>query len=346
MIRAPRLLLLALLATVAMGCTIPTSATQPLSMTCPSVPVATSATGAPVVVTFPLPTAKNGSTSQGTTCGPQSGAAFPVGTTTVTCTTAPDATRVSSCSFGVTVRDLPRLAYTRYLSFGDSITAGTISPPITTFAPSLLSTLALQGPDAQMAFLRQTLITDNPAAYPAVLQTRLNTRYPQQRFEVLNDGVGGEFTAPQGEARLPGSLAVNNPQVLLLMEGTNDLLNPTGPDAAIAALDRMIQLTLAQGRRVVLATIAPQRPDGMGSSVRRLTAPRVVPFNDRVRVLAQTRGVPLADVYAAINADLPRLLGVDDLHPTAQGYQVIADTFANTIRVSFEQGGSPAVIPK
>jgi lysophospholipase L1-like esterase len=333
-----RLLQLAVLALLATGCTTPTSATAPLSISCPSVPVATSLTGAPVPVSYTTPTAKNGATTLTATCSPQSGFAFPVGTTTVTCRAESRDIRATSCTFGVTVQAQLRLAYTRFLSFGDSITEGKVSPPLTA---SLRYHLSLLDEPAQLAFLENRLV-DNPLAYPQLLQTRLRSRYPQQPgITVLNDGVGGEYATigamPSGAARLPGSLLLNGPDVLLLMEGTNDMLDARGPDTAIVALEQMIQTAVTQGRRVMLATIPPVRPV---TTLRFNQQSRIPGFNDRVRALAASRNVPLVEVYNALAVDVPRYIGEDHLHPTALGYQVIAETFFTSVRAAFEQGGS------
>ena len=62
----------------------------------------------------------------------------------------------------------------------------------------------------------------------------------------------------------------------------------------------------------------------------------IVPdFNTGVRGIAQGEGVPLVDVYAAFNGNLS-LLGSDGLHPTAEGYKVIATAFADAIKNAFE----------
>ncbi len=77
----------------------------PPTITCPSNQTAFSASGNPIPVTFPAPTAADNCPGVTVTCVPASGANFAVGVTTVTCTasdassSSPDAT----CSFTVTV---------------------------------------------------------------------------------------------------------------------------------------------------------------------------------------------------------------------------------------------------
>ncbi len=54
-----------------------------------------------------------------------------------------------------------------------------------------------------------------------------------------------------------------------------------------------------------------------------------------MRALAVSEGVPLVDVYGAFGNDLT-LIGADGLHPNAQGYAKIADTFFAAIRQTLE----------
>lgn len=176
--------------------------------------------------------------------------------------------------------------------------------------------------------------------YPLGVERRLTARYPLQSFRVINAGIGGEFAA-DAVARFRSALLNDQPEVVLLMEGTNDLLNANGADPAIAALDSMVQEALLQGRRVCLATIPPQRPDGLRN--RGVVAQRIPPFNDRIRALAAARQVVLVDVFNAMKDDLS-LIGIDDLHPTERGFGVIADTFTDAIRSNFGQAPSAAAV--
>ncbi len=95
----------------------------------------------------------------------------------------------------------PRLSATRFLAFGDSLTAGVLSPAVT------------------------LLIVSPPDSYPFGLQSRLVSRYRQQTPVVLNEGNPGELASGTGVQRFRSVLLQNRPEVVLLMEGTNDLLD-------------------------------------------------------------------------------------------------------------------------
>jgi lysophospholipase L1-like esterase len=290
------------------------------TISCPAPVRGESLDGRPVIVSYPTPQATGGQQPVTVTCAPASGTAFAVGSTSVTCEAQDRANRQASCSFFVSVVR-PRLVATRFLAFGDSLTLGVIRD-----TPTLL-------------------LANRPDSYPFKLGQRLTARYQTQTPESLNDGVGGETAAPTpasqsvGRQRLPSSLDANRPDVLLLMEGTNDLLSgETGATNALVALEEMVILGRARGARVLLATIPPQRPGGTRDRVARM----IPGFNDSVRQVAARQGVPLVDVYRALENRLD-LIGVDDLHPTAQGYDLIAATFFDVIKATLEE--QPGAVP-
>jgi len=85
--------------------------------------------------------------------------------------------------------------------------------------------------------------------------------------------------------------------------------------------------------RVCLATIPPQRAGGARS--RDVVAGLIPGFNDEVRALATSHGAVLVDVYAGMKDNLS-LIGADDLHPTARGYEVMASIYLDAIAKAFE----------
>jgi lysophospholipase L1-like esterase len=274
-----------------------TGASPRPAIACPAPIVSQSLSGGPVRVDFAQPRAAGGVIPLSFSCSPVSGTAFSIGTTTVVCTITDAVQEASSCSFTIRVLGPPRLSATRLLAFGDSITAG-----------SALDT------------------------YPDRLQFKITQRYQTQRVSVFNDGVPGENASPTGQNRLPSRLDAFRPDVLLLMEGTNDLNDgATGAALALDALTAMVRAGRGRGIVVFLATIPPQRLGG----VRDVTGRMVPGFNDGVRAIAQREAVTLVDIYAAMVGD-PSLIGPDDLHPTPQGHEVMAVAFFNAIQQQLE----------
>ena len=85
--------------------------TPPCALTCPAnITVSNAANQCGATVTFPAPTTTGACNT--VTCVPASGATFPVGTTTVTCTSAGNTNGTQTCSFTVTVNDTQAPAIT------------------------------------------------------------------------------------------------------------------------------------------------------------------------------------------------------------------------------------------
>jgi lysophospholipase L1-like esterase len=295
-------------------CKSPTTPTPPppppeLTVSCPANQSALSHFNQPVKVSWPDPTSAGGIAPVIYICAPPSGSEFTAGNSAVQCTALDAYNRRAICTFEVSVVRPPQLQVTRFVAFGDSLTEGKMS---LASSPMVLFTF--------------------PEAYPSKLQGMLTARYTDQTFTVVDEGLGGEKTA-EGVLRLPGVLAANHPEVLLLQEGANDLIAGLGAiPRIISSLETMIRMAQGQGIRVYLANQPPQRAGGLRAG----GAAYVVPLNQQLVGLAQRDGVPLVDVYTALNAALDANIGWDGLHPTAQGYEVMAQAFFDSIRTTLE----------
>ena len=290
---------------------LPTDKVEVLTLTCPANVVTQSLTGATAPAFFPAPQLSGGLAPVSSTCAPPSGVAFPVGTSTVNCSASDDLGQTSSCSFAVQVLPPPQLAVTKFLAFGDSLTAGEVSLP-------------LLGP----AFVEPS------KAYPFQLQGRLRQAYPAQLITVANAGLSGE-AATEAFSRFASQLASVQPEVVLLMQGTIDLGQPIASEAA-AAIEAMVAEAQSRGVDPVLATIPPVRPV-FGS--RQELASRVPGYNSMILSIAAARSIPLVDVFEVVSQgncstsspiSFP-CIGNDDLHLTAEGYELVADTFFDVI---------------
>ena len=208
------------------------------------------------------------------------------------------------------------MSATEFVCFGDSMTAG-----------------------LNLALPR--LIASPPGSYPADILTLLTSRYTTQNIKVLDEGIPGEAVA-DGSRRLPGVLAADRPDAVLLLEGVNDVngLGADGIPVAINGLRNMVRQIRTYGVPVFLATIPPQRP-----GAQRAYAPTLIaPTNDQIRTLAATEGAVLVDIYKDFNGDVTGLIGDDGLHPNAAGYQRMAESFVAAIRSKFEIVPTPTIV--
>ncbi|HSC27561.1 MAG TPA: GDSL-type esterase/lipase family protein [Vicinamibacterales bacterium] len=286
----------------------PPTPTPTLFITCPASTGGESLDGQPIAIEYPPATALGGVPPVSVACTPASASRFPVGTTAVLCEARDAAGAIQTCSFAVEIRRVPQLSVTRFVAFGDSLTEGTV------------------------ALLPTFLVVSGPQSYPFKLKNLLSERYRTQTFDMINEGEPGE-QAVEGVQRLGSVLRAHRPEVLLLMQGSNDLFFffEAAEARAIPALDRMVSEAQSQGVQVLLATIPPQRTGGQRDRVAAL----IPSFNDEIRALAARRNAVLVDVYQAIAADMS-LIGADDLHLTGRGYDVVAETFFTAIRSRFE----------
>jgi lysophospholipase L1-like esterase len=249
-------------------------------------------------------------------CAPTSGSTFPVGTNTVSCTANDTGGRSAACTFSVTIQPapVPMLAYTKYLGFGDSETEGKVTAvPLQLFANS----------------------------YTLKLQPMLQSRYTTQTVVVDDNGFGGQEAAdPATLTRLDTALASDPPQVILIMDGANDLYNhqDAGIGPSISAIATLGQHATDKGVQVFVATLPPPDPNKrLGAGAASTPA-----FNAQLVNLANVRNWTLVDVNAAFHGDLG-LIGSDGLHPTDAGYQVIAQAFYDRIVAKYDTTAGAAV---
>lgn len=201
----------------------------------------------------------------------------------------------------------PAAAQTRYIAFGDSITLGTgfdepsrECPEECGYAPRL-----------------EALLDD--AGMPS---------------EVLNAGLGGERT-PEGLSRLPQVLAEEGGDVLLLMEGTNDVSRGISRETTLFNLNQMAARASDHGLSTIHSTLIPRIPSAQvdGENVVNQRT------NWAIRELAFDRGRELADPFEVFGshpntfAELYHPGAGDPVgHPNAAGYDLLAGIFFDVIR--------------
>lgn len=316
--------------TLVSGCgrspTGPTPPTYlPPTLTCPADVQATSLPGQPTVVAYTTPTAVNGAPPVTVSCAPGSGSTFDLGTSQVACTATDAQSRSASCSFTVTVAEVPQVEKVKFLAFGDSVTEGTISSPCP--ASEAFDTL----------WMRLAVVA--PESYPYKLQSLLAERYASQTVTVVNEGFAGK-KATKDLQRLRDVLSADVPEVLLLLHGFNDLLAAGRQDtfdrdipAIAGALEDMVKAGHAEHAEVLLATMPALNEAGC----RGQAAPGVTRMNDAIRRVAADEGAVLVDLYEGLGASPAGVIGIDGLHPTEEGYTKMAQVWFDAIRREFER---------
>ena len=192
-----------------------------------------------------------------------------------------------------------------------------------------------------------TAIDDYRLTYPYLLQ-RLLREMGWGRIEVVNAGRPGEKTIG-GAKRIGAQIDSVRPDVVLIMEGSNDVESlDFDLSATSAALDDMIDEARSRGSEAMIATLPPVRPANPGLE---RSSENIPDLNMAIRSIAFSNGVGLVDIFAAMVAGacpssavsgFPGLrgptfhlsfpcIGVDHVHPTPEGYEVMADAFLDAI---------------
>jgi lysophospholipase L1-like esterase len=198
------------------------------------------------------------------------------------------------------------LAETRYIAFGDSITEGLNFDEECTCQCSEL------------------------CGYPQRLQTMLLDH--GMAAVVENHGKGGERT-PQGLTRLDEVLAGGG-DVLLLMEGTNDISREISHETTMFNLAEMASRAAQHGLSTIHATLIPRYPEArmdadnvlnenLARSIRRLAFDNARDLVDPFQAFFGTGD--LFELYYAVNPED----GVG--HPNSLGYDLLADVFFDKI---------------
>jgi acyl-CoA thioesterase-1 len=160
----------------------------------------------------------------------------------------------------------------------------------------------------------------------------------QQRIEaaglphrVINAGISGDTTSG-GVRRLPRSLEVYQPAVVIIELGANDGLRGLSLDELRANLTRMVDLSLASGARVLL--LGMHIPPNYG---RRFADA----FHQVYQDVATEAGVPLVPFFLEGVVDSPGLMQDDNIHPNEIGQARMLDNVWAYLRPLLESSVRP-----
>ncbi len=174
--------------------------------------------------------------------------------------------------------------------------------------------------------------------YPALLERILEPAFGGH-FVSVNEGYPGE-TTEEALGRFEATLLAVRPDILLLMEGTNDEFDSLPYDQTEDNLRYMVLTAQRHGVQVVIATIPPvisnQYHDRSDQQA------RIQDFNPRIHQIAADYGIPLAPVFESITAVPGWASGLMDQpsanHPNDAGYLVVRDAFFGAISEGINSG--------
>lgn len=215
------------------------------------------------------------------------------------------------------------------------------------FAPALVSLFCLllllavspgcgRKPQGVIILCAGDSLTDSE--YPRYLQRMLARE--GKRAKVLNYGRKGDTSGEYLRylRRESASLALEHPDFILLQLGTNDVRvdgDRTAADEFRRNMEEIIGIfkdfTDRQGRRahLLLATIPPL-PEAFSPPFGPDSRSRVVEeINPLVRRIAAAERLPVVDNYSLF---LRSPEALPDIHPTSEGYRLMARNWLDTLR--------------
>ncbi|MEO7985484.1 MAG: arylesterase [Gemmatimonadales bacterium] len=167
-------------------------------------------------------------------------------------------------------------------------------------------------------------------AYPALIQKKIDSA--GLPFQVVNAGLSGETSA--GALRRIEWLLHQPPAVLVIETGANDGLRGQNVDSLKSNIQAIIDRAnhLAPRPRIVL--VGMQMLTNYGAEyVQRFAA--VYPD------LARKNGIPLVPFLLQGVAGVDSLNQPDQIHPTAAGHRLLAETVWRTLAPVLEASRSP-----
>ncbi len=213
-------------------------------------------------------------------------------------------------------------AQIRIMPLGDSITEG--------FATA--ATFAQGGYRCPLDSLLRgggvpfTLVGDSAALEPGVV-----TGCPDVNWE----GHGGyDIAAIQHFADTDGSVHTFQPEIILVLAGTNDVAQ--GETSSISGqLRNLLSDISAQdpNASVIISTIPPMNPHASAaSSSVAVWAPQVPQANAQIKAIAaQFPRATVIDFYSAAVTNVGANIGSDGVHPSVTGYGILASLWYNAI---------------
>jgi lysophospholipase L1-like esterase len=161
----------------------------------------------------------------------------------------------------------------------------------------------------------------------------------------LNRGISGQ-TTPQMLVRFRPDVIELEPQIVLILAGTNDIAGNTGPMTLAEIegnLTTMTELARAHGIRVVLSSVLPVR-DGLANKqgetlvfTNKRPPATIAALNEWIKKYAAANHLVYLDYISAMADDrglLKAELTYDGLHPNAQGYAVMAPLAEKAIQAA------------
>jgi lysophospholipase L1-like esterase len=153
----------------------------------------------------------------------------------------------------------------------------------------------------------------------------LEKSFPGKSY--INRGISGQ-TSSQMLVRFRQDVIDLKPKVVLILAGTNDIMENTGPmttEQSGENIASMADLATANNIQVVLCSVLPSSEFAWSPDLK--PAPKIVELNAWIKKYAAEKGYIYVDYYSAMTDEhggLPPSLSDDGVHPIAAGFAIMA----------------------
>ena len=166
-------------------------------------------------------------------------------------------------------------------------------------------------------FVEEAPTTDGRAGYTSRVESLSG-------IDVQNRGIPGERLITEGIFRAPEAIGSSSADGVFILYGTNDAIFQEDRGDYRRALQRVINVARALGKKIILITLPPPCCDHDGVELFTNS------YNGSVQGLASSNDIPLADVAGAWATTCNSLSECnlynlpEGLHPNEKGYDVLA----------------------
>jgi uncharacterized repeat protein (TIGR01451 family) len=158
--------------------------------------------------------------------------------------------------------------------------------------------------------------------WPAVLDSLLEGTYPHAEFKTIGSGIPQE-TSYLGARRFDSTVGCYNPQIIIIGYGTND----TGGGISLFknGMTDLINKAKSTGATVLVHSI------GYIDSRKHPEKKSFTTYNNVLKEVCASCGVPYIDLYSSMAQDPGRYLDSDGMHLSGEGGSLLARLVFNTI---------------
>ncbi len=151
----------------------------------------------------------------------------------------------------------------------------------------------------------------------------LSVKYPHGNFSIVNKGIPGD-TAQGGLHRLMQDVIDEEPDLVLIQFGLNDAFTGISPGnykkTIMSLVDTVLETTQSEILLLTSVPIFNERDDSIAEM-----------FYRELTAVAEEKNMPIVQVSRYLKkrisagADFRKLVQFDQVHPTAEGYKLMAE---------------------